>query len=349
MASATSIQRVWNYIELHWNFNVIDEILINGIQPEWVNVSVIGDSNFSCAIINNYLVILTYDVFYVLKEGEDDPKILKNHFDNIVFNSEVCYYIKKRILNLEDNKVRVIKTIYLLEWLLTEKPDYDRRLQNVFNNYNEHIKFLEEKCQKLSTYPKPITFSSGAEGNIDSCGHIYINDNDLDITINFGISGAPTSPIGHLCPHGKYTAILERYTDKLKLNIFEFKSKLVTRYGIVNYEEIIEDQKLIVSIDIIPCKYHKPPMKWIDSETILIYGFNPILLNVVIGKTIDLKPHAQTKEEILMSKEVFVVDESFISIELVQKFTRYLKIRHISKRLTQPQMDILDRIYSFVK
>jgi hypothetical protein len=339
----TRIQQLWGYVSLHWNHDSLEAFIIDGEEVGF-EYPVMNYSSVSCAIIGDYL-ILSGPRILILKRGLREPIIHTNPFVSVIFNEDVCYYTVPNKY-FDDQRIRITKTTDLLTWLLIDKPFY--------NLMRDYIQLLEEKSQKLAECIHILM--GGISEGFNNVGHVTTKTWENFQIMNLSLHGAPKINISgeqwKLCPYGRY-AVSFGYTPRssgFSIDIGDITVETKIMKGLIEYMEIVSDIKIREHTEVY-VDGESPVSKWIDSETVLAYGSNAVLLNVSTNEHIDITVHADSVDiDTSESAELFILeDESKITIENVKRMSRHLKHHRQTSGLPELYTKLIDKAYEYIQ
>jgi hypothetical protein len=348
MELSRRIQRVWGYIEIHWDDdNGFIGILING---EWdPNLeSQPNNTGVSAGILKDHLIInLQSDdqTVHIWKKGDTQSTKFRHGFETIFLNDSICYFHLGYPI---DGKLMCISTPSFVEWILTVGLLIFRKISNPSGDDIE-IKDLNDRSQVLGTILRDTKIIG-----MDNVGHVLLEgfidglfDYSVDPPLEINVD-SDVSPV--FDPYGNYIARMGTYdkideTGHIHLLTVE---KYVTRTS--------KDDKIIkvTRTNGLAKEIRKAENEvdeggipiWIDRETVLVYKDNAFLLNVVTYELIDITRHTKELSETITSLEVFVLSNGkALTIDEVRKWSRWLRyhtleIPHIPEK-------VIDRIYQY--
>jgi hypothetical protein len=334
MDETCRIQRVWGYIEIHWDVdNVFIDIAIHG---EKQGMKCYG--NVFVGITTDYLIIAgPDDPINVWKRGDIQPRKHTSDISILFLNSDICYFTRYGWEG-EESILRVVSTKLLLDWL---HDDHDLFKFGSLLTKSDDLGPMIDKLDIV---------------NADNIGHIIAQDSNgeyglLDYTV------IPYREIETSYPNryilnldGKYIATTyqdfnrepDEYIDRLvveeyKINRYEL-GKVINRTIVKSCTSKITGITLRVEDGAI--------LTWIDSETLLIYGSKAILLNVSTCESLDITQHTGDTED---SDELFIISNSEeLGIKAVRKWAGWLKYHNAEIPEYIPGK-VISHIYEYVK
>jgi ferredoxin-thioredoxin reductase catalytic subunit len=350
------IERFWDgTIEFRWDMYGFVGMIVNGRASDHLN-SWTGTKEIPRAIVGDYLFTYDNSLVKVWRRGQDAPTVYMIGFGLLHFNDEICYFI---VGPVDNHCLSVISTKLFLEWILTLKPIssviyYVGRHRLVGDHERDELEKRSQKLGLLSTSDEEWSLCK-----MDNVGHISgytVNEDNeytMDVTIEGNAEVENNYHTAYMCPWGKYIVTTGYNEDKLSSDgtvicICEYvKDIRITDGSILPIEETILTLRPIMKP--IPDTDIGKLMKWIDSETLLLYDLEAVLINVKTKDIIDITEHA---EDFLVdtsaSKEIFILtDGRILTIETVRKSVNWIKYHRISKVMSETNTILFDRIYSF--
>jgi hypothetical protein len=352
MAEVRRIQRIWGYIEIHYNeSNEFINILANGERID-LEIDRVRNNVISVGHVGDYLIIAESDSFLnVWKRGDVEPKLINHGYDLVFLNSDICYFSFEEH---DEYLLRVIPTKSLLEWI----SDHNFRDKDLVDVWSLRSQILD----KINT--------DGQIVGIDNVGHILVKDGEnyklLDYSqrprceIDLDLDGRST-PI--LNTHGNYIGSIQDNRHSQYMRDENLAILCVERYYLHKYEHnkfinvsinqshvgLVKGTRLEVEDNVV--------LVWLDSETLLLYNTKAILLNVSNGKSVDITDqaihftgvgvdqviHPNTDDEIFI-----LADGGTLSIERVKEFSRWLKYKDVGIHAHIPET-VIDHVYKYIK